>query len=107
MPSLPAPSFDRFYRHPELTRLLFDYAEARSDLVSVESIGKSHEGRDIWVVTLTHLATGPSADKPAFWVDGNIHAAELTASTACLYYLHQLASGHGTDAQITQLQVVQ
>ncbi|MBT9524666.1 MAG: carboxypeptidase, partial [Rhizobacter sp.] len=42
-------------------------------------------------------------DKPAFWLDGNIHAAELTASTACLYYLHQLLSGHGHEREITQL----
>ena len=103
MPALPVPRFDEFLRYPDLTRLLFDYAEARPDLVQVESAGKSHEGRDIWVVTITNLATGPAADKPAFWVDGNIHAAELTASTACLYYLHQLLTGHGRDAQITQL----
>ncbi|MCK7491104.1 MAG: hypothetical protein MZW92_04585 [Comamonadaceae bacterium] len=51
--------------------------------------------------TLTNTATGADADKPAFWVDGNIHAAELTASTACLYWLHQLVSGYGSDAQIT------
>ena len=56
------------------------------NLVSVDSIGKSHEGRDIWVVTLTNTATGAAIDKPAFWCDGNIHAAELTASTAVLYY---------------------
>ena len=60
-------------------------------------------GREIWVLTLTDTATSPAADKPANWVDGNIHAAELTASTACLYWLHQLVAGHGTDAQITQL----
>jgi hypothetical protein len=44
------------------------------------------------VATVTSVATGDAADKPAFWADGNIHAAELTASTACLYYLHQLVS---------------
>jgi murein tripeptide amidase MpaA len=103
MSSLPAPQFDRFYRYPELTRLLFSYAEARPDLVNVESIGHSHEGRDIWVVTVTRVANGAAVDKPALWIDGNIHAAELTASTACLYYLHQLVSGYGSDAQITQL----
>ena len=59
---------------------------------SVASIGKSYEGRDIWVVTVTNTATGPDTDKPAFWVDGNIHAAELTASTAVLYYLHTLVT---------------
>ncbi|HEY6133963.1 MAG TPA: M14 family metallopeptidase, partial [Rubrivivax sp.] len=103
MPAIPAPRFDTFYRHPELTRLLQDYAEARPGLVELRSIGKSHEGRDIWLLVLTNPATGADADKPAFWVDGNIHAAELTASTACLYWLHQLASGYGSDAQVTQL----
>ena len=102
-PATPAPRFDTFYRHDALTRLLFDYAEANPGLVSVASIGKSHEGRDIWVVTVTHRATGAPEDKPAFWADGNIHAAELTASTTVLYYLHQLVGGFGVDAQLTHL----
>jgi murein tripeptide amidase MpaA len=101
--AIPAPRFDRFYRHDELGRLLADYAEALPQLIERRSIGKSHEGRDIWLVALTNRATGAPEDKPALWVDGNIHAAELTASTACLYYLHQLASKYGSEAQITQL----
>jgi murein tripeptide amidase MpaA len=91
--AIPTPRFQQFYRHPELTRLLKDYAEALPGLVQVSSIGKSHEGRDIWLVTVTNSVTGPAEDKPALWIDGNIHAAELTASTACLYFLHQLATG--------------
>jgi Zinc carboxypeptidase len=54
-------------------------------------------------LAITNTSTGPDGDKPAFWVDGNIHAAELTASTACLYWLHQLATGYGSDKGITQL----
>ena len=103
MPAIPVPRFDQFYRHPELTRLLYDYAAAAPQLLTLRSIGNSHEGREIWLVVLTNQATGADIDKPALWVDGNIHAAELTASTACLYYLHQLVSGYGSDAQITHL----
>jgi murein tripeptide amidase MpaA len=107
LPATPTPRFDTFYKYDALTRLLFDYADAHPGLVSVEAIGKSHEGRDIWVVTITNTATGAAIDKPAFWADGNIHAAELTASTAVLYYLHRLVSGYGADSdegrQITQL----
>jgi murein tripeptide amidase MpaA len=95
MPDIPVPRFDTFYRHAELTRLLNDYAEARPDLVGLRSIGKSFEGRDIWLVTLSRAATGADTDKPAFWIDGNIHAAELTASTACLYWLHWLLANDG------------
>lgn len=103
MPALPTPRFDEFPRHDALTELLFAYAQACPNLVSVRSIGKSWEGRDIWVVVITNTATGADVDKPAFWLDGNIHAAELTACTTCLYYLHELATKYGDDAQVTQL----
>ncbi|HET9207938.1 MAG TPA: M14 family metallopeptidase [Burkholderiaceae bacterium] len=103
MADLPVPRFDIFYRHAELSRLLHDYADARPDLVRVESIGHSHEGRDIWLAVITQRGTGLDTDKPAFWVDGNIHAGELTASTACLYWLHQLVTGYGQDPATTQL----
>ena len=103
MPTAPVPRFDIFYRYDALTRLLFDYADACPNLVSVQSIGKSFEGRDIWVAIVTNNQTGAHSDKPAFWVDGNIHAAELTASTAVLYFLQHLISGHGSDPQVTQL----
>ena len=103
MPAIPVPRFDQFYRHAELTRLLQDYAEAAPGLVKLSSLGKSFEGRDIWLLTLTNNDTGSDTDKPAFWVDGNIHAAELTASTACLYWLHQLVSGYAGDPAVRQL----
>jgi murein tripeptide amidase MpaA len=99
----PTPRFDSFYKHDELTRLLFEYAQAFPTLAAIRSIGKSHEGREIWVATLTNTATGAAEDKPAFWCDGNIHAAELTASTAVLYFLNELLTKHGSDADITQL----
>jgi hypothetical protein len=69
---MPAIAFDRFHRYADLTAILKAFAEERPDLVAVESIGKSHEGRDIWVVTVTNTTTGPAAEKPAFWVDGSI-----------------------------------
>ena len=103
----PTPRFDTFYKYDALTELLLAYASAHPTLVSVASIGKSFEGRDIWVATVTNTATGAAEDKPAFWADGNIHAAELTASTAVLYYLHQLVAGFGATSeegrQITHL----
>jgi murein tripeptide amidase MpaA len=101
--TLPQPDFSQFLRYEPLSALLEAYCAARPELFKRVSIGKSFEGRDIWVLIATHQATGVETDKPAFWVDGNIHAAELTASTACLYYLNQLALGYGSDPQITHL----
>jgi murein tripeptide amidase MpaA len=94
--------FDRFYRHAELTRLLKALVKAHPDLLRLESIGKSHEGRDVWLVTATNAATGPDTEKPALWVDGNLHAVEVAGSAACLYLLQNLVSRYGKDAAVTE-----
>jgi len=99
---MPAIAFDRFYRYDELTDLLRAFVREYPALVALESIGRSHEGRDIWAVTVTNTATGPAADKPAFWVDGNIHATEVAASAANLYFLHTLVTQYGSDADVTR-----
>ncbi len=94
-------AFDRFYRYGELTSLLQSFAEQYPHLVRVESIGKSHEGRDVWLLTLTNFETGPDTEKPALWVDGNIHASEVAASAANLYFVHSLLTRYGQDKNVT------
>jgi murein tripeptide amidase MpaA len=89
-------------RYDELTRILKEYSAAYPRLFHLESIGKSYEGREVWLATVTNLDTGPAREKPALWIDGNIHATELTASSACLYFLHTITSGYGKDADITR-----
>jgi murein tripeptide amidase MpaA len=100
---MPTIAFDRFYRYAELTELLHAFVREYPNLFSIEAIGKSYEGRDIWVLTATNTKTGPASDKPAFWVDGNIHATELAASAANLYFLHTLATQYGKDADVTRV----
>jgi len=92
---MPAIAFDRYYRYGELTELLRALQAEHPDFVEVSSIGKSHEGRDIWLVTLTDRRTGAAADKPAFWCDGNIHASEVSASSAVLMIIRKLTEGSG------------
>ena len=99
---MPNIAFDRFYRYDDLTRLLHEYAAEYPDLLKVESIGKSHAGRDVWLVTATNFATGPDAGKPALWVDGNLHASEVASSTAALYLIQSLVTRYGKDKTVTE-----
>ena len=94
--------FDTYYPYSELTAKLQALVATYPNLLKIESIGKSYEGRDVWCLTATNFATGPAEEKPAFWCDGNIHATEVSASSACLYLLNKLATGYGTDAQVTR-----
>lgn len=95
--------FDRYYRYDDLTRIMQDFATEYPNLVSIESIGTSYEGRDIWLATVTNSATGIDTAKPAVWVHGNIHATEVSTSSACLHLLHTLTQGYGDDDRITYL----
>jgi murein tripeptide amidase MpaA len=99
---MPQVRFDTYYRYEELTRILHAYAEEYPQLVRIESIGKSYEGRDIWLLTVTNFATGLAEEKPALWVDGNIHASEVSPSSACLYLIHRLTREYGSNEKITR-----
>ena len=94
--------FDTYYRYEALTDILQSYAHEHPQLVRLESIGQSYEGRAIWVVTLTNFETGEAEHKPAFWVDGNIHASEVSPSSACLYLIDRLVSAYGADPDVSR-----
>ncbi len=99
---MPRAGFDHFLRYAELTDLLRALAAEFPQLLRVDSIGRSHEGRDIWLATVTHGGHGAPEDKPAFWVDGNIHSTEVAASSACVYFLQHLLEKYGHDPEVTR-----
>ena len=94
--------WSRFPRYDALTALLHDCERRYPHLLRVRSIGRSYEGRDVWLAIVTCFATGEDRDKPALWVDGSIHATELAASSACLYLIHTLLAGYGMHTDITR-----
>lgn len=99
---MPEVHFDRYYRYDDLTAILKAFADEFPNLVKLESIGKSYEGRDIWLMTITNNETGPAEEKPALWVDGNIHASEVSPSSACLYLINKVTREYGRDDDITR-----
>lgn len=102
MPPLQPVPFDHYLRYEEVHRLLAGWAEARPDLLRLETAGRSFEGREIPVAVVTRFSTGPDDAKPAVWVDGNIHATEVSPTTACLVLIHRLLSGDGADPDVTR-----
>ncbi|MBD2577508.1 M14 family metallopeptidase [Oscillatoria sp. FACHB-1406] len=99
---MPEVRFNQYYRYNELTKILQGYAQEFPHLIDLCSIGKSYEGREIWLVTATNRVTGRAEEKPALWIDGNIHAIEIAPSLACLYLIHALVKGYGCDREITR-----
>ncbi|MBA2441421.1 MAG: carboxypeptidase [Rubrobacter sp.] len=97
------PRFDTYLRYEELAETLRGLEEERPGLCRVYSIGESYEGREVLLAEVTNGETGPAEEKPAFWVDGNTHAGEVTGSMAALYLVDYLLAGYGENEQVTRL----
>ena len=94
---------DRYYTYDLMTALLERWAADYPQLATLSSIGPSGEGRAIWVMTLTNQATGPDHEKPAYYIDANIHAAEVLTSSVALATIHHLLTEYERDSVVRRL----
>lgn len=95
--------WNRYYNADETYRILQEFHALHPGLTEIYSIGKSYLGADLWVMEITNRSNGPSLEKPGFYLDGGIHAGELTSSAVATYFIGRLLNGYGNDEQITRL----
>jgi hypothetical protein len=96
-------SFDHFYDHAELTKALQALEKAYPQLATLQSIGKSFAGRDIWAIILNNPKTGPAERKPGYYIDGNIHGNEIQGTEVALYAVYYLLKNYGKTDYATRL----
>ena len=96
-------AWNRYYSAEGLWDLMKKIAVANPKIAKIESIGKSVEGRDILTLTITDFATGKDTDKPAMWIDGNIHSNEVQGGEFSLYVAWYLTEMHGDNEFVKQL----
>jgi Zinc carboxypeptidase len=88
-----SPDWERSYlRFDDLQRLLGSWREQFPDLLSVEPIGVSPEGREIWLATVHDRRCSTPESVAALWIDANIHATEVTSSVAALRLIWALVA---------------
>ncbi len=96
-------AWNRYYSSEGLWDWMKKIAQAHPHLAKIESIGKSVEGRDILALTITDFSTGKDTDKPAMWIDGNIHSNEIQGGEFSLYAAWYLTEMHGDNDFVKQL----
>jgi murein tripeptide amidase MpaA len=94
--------FNHYFSNDELATIIKQWSQAYPNLIQVSEIGNTHEGRPIRLLTLTNIATGSDQEKPAIWIDANIHATEITGTTSAMYIVSHLLTGYGSDPQVTR-----
>jgi hypothetical protein len=95
--------WNRFYTAAETNQILGELHALYPELTELYSIGESWRGQPLMVIEITNEATGPATEKPALYVDGGIHAGELTGSAVATYFVGHLLNGYGKDPRVTAL----
>lgn len=78
-------SWNRYNTYDGIVDLMKKIAKAHPKLTRLESIGKSYEGRDIYMLTISDFNSGNPDVKPAMYIDGNIHSNEIQGAEFSLY----------------------
>lgn len=101
-PKVPV-SWNRYNDYNGITEICKKLSVAYPDLVKLSSIGKSFQGREMWVLTVTDLKKGKPEEKPGFYLDGNIHSNEIQGTEMALYTAWYLAETFASIDHIKEL----
>ncbi|MGN1388679.1 MAG: M14 family metallopeptidase [Bulleidia sp.] len=96
-----------FYNHydtyEELKNKLETFAKTYPDLISLEVLCVTAGGRNQYAATLTNKKTGSALSKPGWYLDGNIHAGEVTSSMCAMNTIDTLLTNYGSDPVCTDI----
>ncbi len=92
-----------YHSYEELTEILQQFVNAYPKFLKLESMGKSYQGRDLWVVTINNPETGAARNKAAMYIHANIHGNEIQGSEVCLYTIWYLMENYQKIDNITEL----
>ena len=96
-------SWNKYYTYGGITELCKKLVAAYPGLITMESAGKSYQGRDIIALTITDRKSGDPDHKPGFYIDGNIHSNEIQGTEMALYTAWYLCEMYNENKFINEL----
>ncbi|GBM94879.1 Carboxypeptidase M [Araneus ventricosus] len=104
LPATSALNIDFVYHHfPQMTAILRQLSNEYPELTKLYSIGKSVQGRDLWVMLVTSDPNEEPLLKPNVKYVANMHGNEPVGRELMLHLLSLLLDGYGKDNYITWL----
>lgn len=91
-----------YHYYSEFVDSLETIAANHSDIVILDTLGTTYEGREILVLKISENVA-LDEDEPELLFIGLHHAREWPSLEICLFYVDTLTRGYGTDPNITQI----
>ncbi|MFA5771145.1 MAG: M14 family zinc carboxypeptidase [Thermoplasmata archaeon] len=91
-----------YHTFSSMVQELQNLQASHPDLVKMESIGKTWEGRDIWAVKISDDVATNDSSEPDVLIFGGIHAREVMGVEVPMYVLNYLIDKYGTDEACTK-----
>jgi hypothetical protein len=96
------PGYLGFHTYQEMANEVAAAATAYPTIVRRFSIGRSHQGRELWAVKVSDKVATDEPE-PEVLFDGLHHGNEHMSQEMTLTILRWLTSGYGTDSRVTSL----
>ena len=90
-------TYDHYWKYDELKKNIGILKQKYPFLMEVNINMTTPEGRNQYVLILTSQKTGEPLSKPGFYLDGNIHAGEVTASMTAMHTVDYLLTNYESD----------
>jgi murein tripeptide amidase MpaA len=94
------PADSGYHDYAEMSAEVAAVAGAYPALVRRFSIGRSHQGRELWAAKVSDNVGADEAEPEALFTCGQ-HAREHLTIEMCLYLLDELTSAYGSDSAVT------
>lgn len=96
-------TYDKYYNYVDLTRRLQSLAHKYPHIANLSSVGRSVEGRELWVMRITKDPNVDSPGKPKFKYVGNMHGDETVSRQVLVYLVEHLLTQYGNDTRVSEL----
>ncbi|MCK5259401.1 MAG: hypothetical protein KAJ69_07750, partial [Thermoplasmatales archaeon] len=83
-----------YFTYSEMTNLFHDLKENHSDIMSLTSIGRTYEGRDIWMVK---LSDNVDEDEPGVLLMGAHHGNEKPSFEVLIFFIQHMVENYGKE----------
>ncbi|XP_053201673.1 carboxypeptidase B-like [Panonychus citri] len=92
--------FSTYQRYDTMMSMLDEIARSNSKVATIETIGKSFEGRDLKVIK---ISSGSSSGKKKIWIDAGLHAREWIGPSTAMYFINKLVTSVGKDENVDSI----